>query len=399
MKKILICSHWMEIGGAERALLGLLYNLDYSEYSVDLYLCRHSGEFMELIPGKVNLLPEDKNAAAIAIPGQEAFRKKRWAILLGRLYAKLKTRLYLQTHHVTGNNNIAIEYSNKYTYKFINQINPNTEYDLAISFLEPHYITAYKTRAKKKIAWIHTDYQALHVDVEEGYKIWGEFNGIAAISQDCLDNFVNKFPKLKNKVFLIENPLPETVIRKQATENIPEEFREDFSEFKILSIGRFCFAKNFENIPDICFRLISMGLDVHWYIIGYGNSDLINEKIKELAMDRKVTILGKKENPYPYIQNCDLYVQPSRYEGKCVTVREAQMLGKPVVITNYSTSNSQLTNGVDGIIVPMENEECARGIAELLNNPGRMKQLSKNCAQKSYTNAESIQKIYSYLND
>ena len=80
-------------------------------------------------------------------------------------------------------------------------------------------------------------------------------------------------------------------------------------------------------------------------------------------MQERVIILGKKNNPYPYMRACDLYVQPSRYEGKAVTVREAQLLGKPVVITNYATSASQLEDGADGVIVPMDNAGCAEGSA------------------------------------
>ena len=108
-------------------------------------------------------------------------------------------------------------------------------------------------------------------------------------------------------------------------------------------------------------------------------------------------ILGKKDNPYPYIAACDLYVQPSRYEGKAVTVREAQMLGKPVVITNYATSASQLEDGVDGIVVPMDNEGCAEGIAALLRSPEKMAQLAENCRERDYSNAQEIEKIYSMM--
>lgn len=110
-------------------------------------------------------------------------------------------------------------------------------------------------------------------------------------------------------------------------------------------------------------------------------------------MEEKVIILGKKSNPYPYIRACDLYVQPSRYEGKCVAVKEAQLLGKPVVITNYATSSSQLENGEDGIIVSLDNEECAKEIASLLNNPQLMKKISENCAKRDYSNAAEIEKI------
>ena len=169
---------------------------------------------------------------------------------------------------------------------------------------------------------------------------------------------------------------------------------------KILSVGRFCDAKNFDNVPDICRRLMENGLDVKWYLIGYGGGEpLIRQRIAEAGMQERVIILGKKDNPYPYMQACDLYVQPSRYEGKAVTVREAQLLGKPVVITNYATSASQLEDGVDGVIVPMDNAGCASGIAALLRDPARMQQLSENCAKRDYTNSAEVEKIYALMED
>lgn len=126
-------------------------------------------------------------------------------------------------------------------------------------------------------------------------------------------------------------------------------------------------SKNFDNIPDICKRIRELGVDIIWYIIGYGGEEsLIRERIAEADMENYVILLGKKDNPYPYIRKCDLYVQPSRYEGKAVTVREAQALHKPVVITKFATSSSQLEDGKDGVIVPMKNEKCAEKIVMLL---------------------------------
>ena len=162
-----------------------------------------------------------------------------------------------------------------------------------------------------------------------------------------------------------------------------------------MSVGRYCTAKNFDNIPDICSRLIQQGFKIRWYIIGFGGDEpLIRQKISDAHMQDHVILLGKKANPYPYIKACDLYVQPSRYEGKCVSVIEAQILEKPVVITDYSTSSSQLEDGVDGVIVPMDNEGCATGIAALLRNPDKMRQLSANCKKLDYSNAQEVEKIY-----
>ena len=114
-------------------------------------------------------------------------------------------------------------------------------------------------------------------------------------------------------------------------------------------------------------------------------------------MEDYVILLGKKSNPYPYIKNCDVYVQPSRYEGKAVTVREAQALHKPVVITRFATSSSQLVDGYDGVIVPMDNEGCARGITQLLDDKKQMNRLSDNTYHVDYSNKSQLDKLYQII--
>ena len=141
-----------------------------------------------------------------------------------------------------------------------------------------------------------------------------------------------------------------------------------------------------------------MGLNIKWYIIGFGGGEaLIRRKISETGMENHVILLGKRSDPYPYIAHCDLYVQPSRYEGNSVTVREAQLLGKPVVITRYATSASQMEDGIDGIIVPMDNAGCAAGIAKLLRRPEEMIQLAKNCRMRDYSNARQADMLLNLL--
>ena len=116
-------------------------------------------------------------------------------------------------------------------------------------------------------------------------------------------------------------------------------------------------------------------------------------------MEDRVIILGKKSNPYPYIKKCDIYIQPSRYEGKAVTVLEAQVLKKPVVITAFPSSDSQLENRVDGIIVPMDDEGCAKGIVDVIRNKELRKQLIVNCGKRDYSNKTEVRKIYKLMGD
>ena len=116
-------------------------------------------------------------------------------------------------------------------------------------------------------------------------------------------------------------------------------------------------------------------------------------------MDDTVIILGKKDNPYPYIKACDIYVQPSRYEGKCVAVREAQILDKPVVITNYTTAQSQLNDGFDGAIVPMDNAGCANALADFILDKDKQNQFISNMKTTDYSNQNEVEKIYKIIGD
>ncbi|MCI6354392.1 glycosyltransferase [Eubacterium coprostanoligenes] len=396
-KKIFIFSHAMEIGGAERALLGLLNSIDYSKYEVDLFLLKHSGELMPLIPKQVNLLPEISQYSAIMKPMVLALKEGQIKVVLGRLCGKLKAKLY-DIKHTLNRSAVAIEYSHKHTVKYLPKVN-NEHYDIAISFLTPHYIVSEKVNADKKIAWIHTDYSTIELDVKSELAMWSKFDNIVSISDDVTRAFLSTFPSLENKIVKIENILSKDFIEEQADLfNVENEMTDD--SVKLLSIGRFCEQKNFDNVPEIASIIKSKGVDFKWYIIGYGaDENLIKSKIAQYNMEDTVIILGKKENPYPYIKACDIYVQPSRYEGKCVAVREAQILNKPVIITNYASSKSQLQDGFDGVIVPMDNQGCADGIVKVIDDKDLQNQLIENTKKTDYTNSKEIEKLYKLIGD
>lgn len=396
-KKIFIFSHAMEIGGAERALLGLLSSIDYSKYDVDLFLLRHSGELLDLIPNEVNLLPEIPQYRAVMLPMVSALKDGQINVVLGRLVGKIKAKNY-SIKHPAQSSAVAIDYSHKYVVDSLPKVN-DKNYDCAISFLTPHYIVSKKVNANKKIAWIHTDYSTVSVDIESELKMWSQYDYIASISNDVTNAFLVKFPSLEDKIVLIENILSEDFIEKQSNLfDVSGEMQSD--SIKLLSVGRFCEQKNFDNVPEIASLIKAKDVDFKWYLIGYGSDEeLIRTKISEYNMDDTVIVLGKKENPYPYIKACDIYVQPSRYEGKCVAVREAQILDKPVVITNYTTAQSQLNDGFDGAIVPMDNVGCANALADFILDKDKQNQFISNMKTTDYSNQNEVEKVYKIIGD
>ena len=399
MKKILIFSHAMEIGGAEKALLGLLETIDTTKYLVDLFLMRHDGELMKCIPQNINLLPEIPQYASLAVPIKDAIKKRQFTVAFGRLVGKLKAKKRVQRLNLPKDNQVALEYSHKYTVRYMPCIN-NQEYDLAISFLTPHYFVTDKVRAKKKIAWIHTDYSCIGIDVESEKKMWSKYDHIISISDEVTKSFLKIFPTLKDKILVIENILPADYIHNLTKAFSTEDEMPADGSVKILSIGRFSYAKRFDEIPAICRRIKDSGVNITWYLIGYGGDEqLIRKKIQEENVEGKVIILGKKENPYPYIKACDFYIQPSRYEGKSIAVREAQFLGKPVIITRYSTAYSQVKDGYDGMIVPMELEQCAVEIRNIICNKNICLKLKNNLKQSDVANKGEILKLYRIMDN
>ena len=398
MKSVLIVANNLEIGGAERALISLLNTFDCEKYNVDLFLLRHDGEFMNMIPSKINLLPEIKEYTSLGIPIMKALEKKLFKQVYGRVVGKIRAKKFIKMNNIRGVNSVEIEYSYKYTKKFMPKIS-DKKYDLAIGFSTPYYIVDEKVNASKKIAWIHTDYSKIPGDTQSELKMWSIYDNIVSISDAVTNSFISKYPSLENKIILIENiVLPELIYKEANLIDVSVEMKHYKNKINILSIGRFSPVKNFTSIPNICKLILEKGLDVNWYIIGYGEEEsMIKEKIKELNLEENIFILGQKSNPYPYIKECDIYVQPSKFEGKSVTVREAQILGKPVVITDFPTAKDHIENLYDGIISPMDNESCAKEIINLIENDGMRELIIGNCKNTNYSNKDEIKKIYNLI--
>lgn len=402
--RILIQFHYMELGGAEMALIGLLNAFDTSRVDVDLFLNQHTGPLMRLIPSKVNLLPQIPSYSAIERPMKAIIHEGHILIALARLLGKLRYRLYLRT--LSPSNRRRDGSSTQYIFDAVSPLLPSLRklghYDMAISFLDPPHIVQDKVDAAIKLEWIHTDFSTVHMDASRCGKRWAKNDYIISISDAISSQFLKTFPTLSREIKVIENIISPQYVRQQACifdamhEFLPTDAGKPV--IKLLSIGRFCEAKNFDNVPDICQRIREQGLDVRWYLIGFGGKEaLIREKIAEAGMQDHVIILGKKSNPYPYIKACDIYVQPSRYEGKSITVREAQILCKPVVITNYPSAQSQIKDGVDGIICDMDNASVAEAIIELIKDKDKQKSIVNYLETHDYGFESEVNKIYQIL--
>ena len=190
MKNVLIASFDMEVGGVERSLISLLNNFDYSNNEVDLMLYRHSGDFMDLLVDKHKLLPEIKEYAAYRKSIKEILEEKLYVLAITRVLANLNSKIIGNIKNIDEIGYIQMQLMWKYALPLLPKL--DKAYDVAISYLWPHYFVSEKVQAKTKIAWIHTDYSTIETDVDMDLKMWNKFNYIIAVSEECKNAFLKK---------------------------------------------------------------------------------------------------------------------------------------------------------------------------------------------------------------
>jgi glycosyltransferase involved in cell wall biosynthesis len=396
-KNILVSVYNMEIGGIERSLINMLESFDYGRYNVDLLIFHHVGEFMSLIPKSVNLLPQVVEYTVFRKPVSLCMKEGQYSLAFIRVVSKYIAKIKSMARNLEeGAGYIQMQLTQKYSSFFLPKL--DKEYDVAISYAWPHDIIANKVKAKKKVAWVHTDYSKLEIDNELDLKVWNQYDHIASVSDACSEAFLTTYPTLKNKVMVVENISSPNFIKKMAEEEIPLN-KVKSETFNLVSVGRLSYVKGFDLAIEALKLLHNKGLtNIKWYIIGYGGYE---KELKDLIFKHQLKdsfiLLGKKTNPYPYMKNCDLYVQPSRYEGKAVTVTEAKILGKPILITNYPTASSQIENGVEGVICDLTVPGIAKGIEEFYHNQKMKSTIVNNIKHKDFSNSYELEKLYKII--
>jgi glycosyltransferase involved in cell wall biosynthesis len=369
--RILITMPSLDIGGAERSLLALLRSIDIDYIDVDLLLLRHEGELMGLIPPGINLLPYNRCYSALETPVRALIKEKRF--IFAALVTLARLSVFLESK-VSGSP-ATIFHHRYYVGRFVVPLLPELphKYAAAINFMGGNELILKRVGADIKLGWVHTDYSGYYNNKrleEKIWKHWGKLDGIVFVSEDCTRVFKGLFPRLAHKCHTIENIISPEAIRRQSDCDVSGDLNIPADATLICSVGRLVSEKGFDVIPDVVRNLNSRGIRVQWLLVGAGPDEaLIRSKISAAGLESQILLLGLKSNPYPYMRACDIYVQPSRREGKAVTVREAQILGRPVLITNYPTAHSQLANDVDGVIVERSPHAIAAGIQNLVSRP------------------------------
>ena len=395
-KKLLFVMESMGSGGGERSLLTLLQLIDYDKHSVDLMLFNSSGLFMDMIPEQVNIISFGKSYESFVQPFGVSLKKY---LLKGNLKGAYNRFMYSKT--VNGKEGSTL-YRDQLAWKYMKGAVAVDlpEYDAAIGYLEgkPNFFVADCVKAKVKIAYIHSDYRKLEMDKKLDEKIFEKFDYVVGVSDKCADILREEFPDLKEKIRAVENITSPEVLRKMAEESAAEY--ENANSKVLLTIGRIAPPKGYDIAVDAAEILTENGADFKWFAIGKGELQAeIEQKIKEKNLEDKFILLGERANPYPYINGCDIYVQPSYYEGKSIAIDEAKCFAKPIVATRFTTVLDQLADGETALLAEIDAKSVAEKIMQLMAEEKLREHLSENLKKEKLGNEEEIQKFYGMLGE
>ena len=164
---------------------------------------------------------------------------------------------------------------------------------------------------------------------------------------------------------MLENIISPTLLKSLA-ESLPEEYETNSK--KLLTIGRFSAQKGYDMAVRAAEILDKKGYDFKWFAVGKGDlMPQIKEEIASRSLQDKFILLGEKSNLYPYINGCDIYVQPSYFEGKSIAIDEAKLFEKPIVCTSFPTVYDQLTDGETALLAEINPQSIAQKIEALLS--------------------------------
>lgn len=371
MKRILFVIDTLGSGGGQKSLVNFLNELDSEkcDFQIDLLLFAKRGLFLSQMPSCVNLIKAPREIACMFESLGSSFF---WRSLCPKgLYGKFKR---LATRGVRrraypGLNDMQLFWD--LWRSLIPEL--SGEYDVAIGGLEGtcNYYVMDKVHASRKVLWFHNNYADHGYNAAWDRPYFERADKVVTISDTCLKSFEQAFPGLVGKFCVLGNITSRTLVRERARQVVPDARTE--GKLNLLTVGRLVPQKGYDILLEAAEEIDAAKLSrgFIWRIIGDGpqRPDIIRS-IDVGGLEGKVELLGLRENPYPYIVACDVFVQTSRYEGKSVVLDEAKALCKPIVVTDYPTAKDSVTNGENGIICEMDGSGVADALLRLADNDG-----------------------------
>lgn len=386
-KNILIVTRQMVAGGIEKSIINMLKMIPMDQYNIHLHVMHKGGEFETEIPNGVIVK---------CIYGGYKTTVEKICIHLYNLQLKeaFNTIVYSLLRKFTKSEFKKQAFELKLVEKDMN------EYDIAIADHVPAsfpvmYISN-NINAKKKVAWLHSDVSLYKNQIDLYQKDYEKYDYIFSVSEENIHKFNSFYPHLANKTNTFYNLIVQKELELQALDG--RTFNDNYNGIRILTIGRLCEQKGQMIIPSVAKKLIENGYRFKWYCIGDGElRNNINSNIIELNVSEHVILLGSISNPYRYLKECDIYIQPSKHECYCTTVTEAKCFNKPIVLCDFNASHEQIENYKTGLITKYDDYELYKSIKYIIENEEVRKLFSKNLSKENNNTQNELQKLYSMI--
>lgn len=384
-KKILFISEALWIGGIETALVNLLNRMDYDKYDVTCLVVRGSLEMADRITPKCRLIVVD--------------REKTFTFPKSYKY----NRLYHLTEESENPSRLhrammwavpVIKWvENRLYIRYVRENLKNEHFDTCVIYSDrTAEIAVRAVRADKYLMFYHHGAMRREYHDEIGYK---KSKKIITVSEKTLDALKAFRPRHADKITVIHNIVDISSVIRKSKEQPNTVFPEDC--FNLVSCGRLTEAKGYDWAVEAMTTLLSKGYeDVHWWIVGGGpDEERLQKQIEEAGIGEHFHLLGMQNNPYSYIANADLYVQPSRYENYSVVILEAMALCKPILAT-IPAAEMQITSSENGLLCEANPESIAAAIEYLYHHREAMENFVQHLKENSLEkqNEEIMNSLY-----
>ncbi|GGE30543.1 glycosyl transferase [Pullulanibacillus camelliae] len=363
-KKLLFMLINLNVGGTEKALLNMLQMLP-KDYQTTLLVLEEKGGFINHLPANIHLKVINEGVALKRLLNQSPYHAARALLKQG---AALKAIALLFFYLFSKLFNVRMLY---YWYLLRKEAPLKEHYDLAVAYAGPmdfiSYFIVKKVKAGKKVQWIHFDIRKIGFDVQLAAQLYQYFDKIYIVSNEAKQHFDEHLPRFKAKTEVFHNVIAKEEIQRLARE--AQGFSDPFDGLRILTVGRLSKEKGQDLALETFIKLKDEGYNIHWYCIGEGPLRTeLEAVIHKHHLEEQFILLGEQTNPYPFMKGCDLYVQPSRHEGYCMTLAEARCLCRPIVVTAFAGAYEQLLDAYDGWIA-QNTEDLYRKIKHLIELP------------------------------
>lgn len=376
-KNILFVVDNLKLGGVSKVLVNLLKKLNYSKYNVDLLVLHFYNDMKIEIPSGVNILKGSKTFNYVDENISKLIKEKNIIKIIKKLFFSFKIKSGLIKYDILKSRKICLQ----------------KIYDVEIAFGDgfPYFYVGFGN-ANKKIAWMHSDvmvkdYSARYY--KQMKNILKKMDLGVAVSNKICESYKTKYEL--NNIEVINNIIDDEEILKKSELEVNIPWNKTFLNF--LSVGRLDYSKNYDMLLRVSKKLIDENYNFKVYIIGDGaEKENLNKLIHDMNMEKHFILLGKKDNPYPYIKNCDMFLLSSRYEGLPTVIIEALILHIPCLSTDVAGIH-ELLDTKFGIISNNNEEDFYLKFKEVLSNQNLINNMKKNLINYKYNNIILINKI------